>query len=135
MFSKLFLLTFNVTRTQYLHKRRHTHYRTEAVTLDGYQLSKSSTYLNCEHHLGTNQAFSCDLPTLVNNNNNNNEKYILRRKMRITLRGAGYCTSAKRMTSILRHVAEAFPPARQGTILNSHRVTAALLPIPQWCIH
>jgi len=29
----------------------------------------------------------------------------------------------KRMTSILRHVAEAFPPARQGTILNSHRVT------------
>jgi len=22
----------------------------------------------------------------------------------------------------LRHVAEAFPPARQGTILNSHRV-------------
>jgi len=33
-----------------------------------------------------------------------------------------HCTSAKRMTSILRHVAEAFPPARQGTILNSHRV-------------
>jgi len=26
------------------------------------------------------------------------------------------------MNSILRHVAEAFPPARQGTILNSHRV-------------
>jgi len=26
------------------------------------------------------------------------------------------------MTSILRHVAQAFPPARQGTILNSHRV-------------
>ena len=26
------------------------------------------------------------------------------------------------MTSILRHVAEAFPPARQGTILNNHRV-------------
>jgi len=28
------------------------------------------------------------------------------------------------MTSILRHVAEAFPPARQGkgTILSSHRV-------------
>jgi len=26
------------------------------------------------------------------------------------------------MTSIWRHVAEAFPPARQGTILNSHRV-------------
>jgi len=38
------------------------------------------------------------------------------------LRGASHCTSAKRMTSILRHVADAFPPARQGTILNSHRV-------------
>jgi len=33
-----------------------------------------------------------------------------------------HCTSAKRMTSILRHVAEAFPPARKGTIINSHRV-------------
>jgi len=33
-----------------------------------------------------------------------------------------HCTSAKRMNNILRHVAEAFPPARQGTILNSHRV-------------
>jgi len=33
-----------------------------------------------------------------------------------------HCTSAKRMTSILRHIAEAFPAARQGTILNSHRV-------------
>jgi len=32
-----------------------------------------------------------------------------------------HCTSAKRMTSILRNVAEAFPPARRGTILNSHR--------------
>jgi len=38
------------------------------------------------------------------------------------LKGAGHCTSAKRMTSILRHVAEEFPPARQGTILNSRRV-------------
>jgi len=37
------------------------------------------------------------------------------------LKGAGHCTSAKRMTSLLRHVAEPFPPARQGTILNSHR--------------
>jgi len=26
------------------------------------------------------------------------------------------------MTSILRHVAETFPPARQGTILDFHRV-------------
>jgi len=38
------------------------------------------------------------------------------------LKGAGHCTSTKRMTSILRHVAEAFPPARQGTILSNHRV-------------
>jgi len=43
-------------------------------------------------------------------------------KCRSKLKGAGHCTSAKRMTSILRHVAEAFPPAKQGTILNSHRV-------------
>jgi len=35
---------------------------------------------------------------------------------------AQQCTSAKRMTSILSHVAETFPPTRQGTILNSHRV-------------
>jgi len=33
-----------------------------------------------------------------------------------------HCTSAKRKTSILRHVAEAFPPARQGTILSYDRV-------------
>jgi len=38
------------------------------------------------------------------------------------LRGAGLCTSAKRMTSILMHVAEAFPSARLGTIRNSHWV-------------
>jgi len=37
------------------------------------------------------------------------------------LKGACF-TSAKRMTSILRHVAEAFPPATQGIILNSHRI-------------
>jgi len=43
-------------------------------------------------------------------------------KMKNKLRGTGHCTLAKRMTSILRHVAEIFPPARQGTILNSHRV-------------
>jgi len=35
------------------------------------------------------------------------------------LRGAGHCTSAKRMTSILRHVAALFPPARQGKKLPS----------------
>jgi len=29
----------------------------------------------------------------------------------------------QRGRDILRHVAEAFPPARQGTIINSHRVT------------
>jgi len=33
-----------------------------------------------------------------------------------------HCTSAKRMTSILRHIAEAFSLARQGTILNNHGV-------------
>jgi len=33
-----------------------------------------------------------------------------------------HCTSASRMTSILRHVAEAFLPARPGSILNSYRV-------------
>jgi len=38
------------------------------------------------------------------------------------LKGAGHCISAKRMTSIFRHIAEAFSPARQGTILNSRRV-------------
>jgi len=38
------------------------------------------------------------------------------------LKGAGHCTSVKRMTSILRHVAEAFPPAMQGIIPNFHRV-------------
>jgi len=43
-------------------------------------------------------------------------------KCRSKLRGAGHCTSASRMTSIMRHVAETFPPARQGTILNNHRV-------------
>jgi len=30
--------------------------------------------------------------------------------------------SAKRMTIILRHVAEVFPPTRQGTILNSQQL-------------
>jgi len=44
-------------------------------------------------------------------------------KCRSKLRGEGHCTSAKRITSILRHVAEAFSPAgREGTILNNHRV-------------
>jgi len=33
-------------------------------------------------------------------------------KCRRKLKDAGHCTSAKRMTSILRHVAEALPPAR-----------------------
>ena len=35
---------------------------------------------------------------------------------------AGHCTLAGCMTRMLRHVAEAFLPARQGTILNNHRV-------------
>jgi len=38
------------------------------------------------------------------------------------LKSAGHCTLAKRKTSILRYFAEVSPPARQGTILNSHRV-------------
>jgi len=39
------------------------------------------------------------------------------------LKGPGHCTSEKRMNSILRQVAEAgISLARQGTILNSHRV-------------
>jgi len=37
--------------------------------------------------------------------------------------GAGHCRTAGRMTGIvLRHTTEAFPPARQGTVLNHHRV-------------
>jgi len=43
-------------------------------------------------------------------------------KVLCKLKGAGHCNSAKRMTSILRQVADAFPPARQVTILNTHRV-------------
>jgi len=43
-------------------------------------------------------------------------------KCRSKLRGADHGTSAKRMTSILSHVVEAFPPVRKGKILNSHRV-------------
>jgi len=46
----------------------------------------------------------------------------MRLKHAMKNKGAGQCTSSKGMTSILRHVAEAFPPARQGTIPNSHRV-------------
>jgi len=59
------------------------------------------------------------------NNNNNNLTFILGLKHAMQLKGAGHCTSAKYMTTltnILRHIAEAFPFARQGTILNSHRV-------------
>jgi len=47
--------------------------------------------------------------------------YIAHKNVKQTHRRS-HCTSAKHMTSILRHVAEAFPPARQGTIRNSHRV-------------
>jgi len=54
-----------------------------------------------------------------NNNNNNNASHlgnIAPKNVKQTHR-LSHSTSAKRMT-ILRHVAEAFPPARQGTILN-----------------
>ena len=43
-------------------------------------------------------------------------------KCRSKVRGAGHCILAGRMTRILRHVAEAFPPARLRTILSNHRV-------------
>ena len=42
--------------------------------------------------------------------------------MQCKLQSTSHCTSAGRMTSVLWHIAEAFPPARQGTILNNHRV-------------
>jgi len=38
------------------------------------------------------------------------------------MRIKSHCTSAECGMFILWHVAEAFPPARQGTILNYHRV-------------
>jgi len=41
-------------------------------------------------------------------------------EMLCKFKGVGHCTSAKRMTSRLRHVAEVFPPAKQGTILKNH---------------
>jgi len=44
------------------------------------------------------------------------------KQIHIYRRIKSHCTSAKRMTSILRHVTEVFLSARQGTILNSHRV-------------
>jgi len=47
--------------------------------------------------------------------------YIAPKNVKQTYRRS-HCTSAKRMTSILRHVTKAFPHARQGTILNSHQV-------------
>ena len=43
----------------------------------------------------------------------NNRTFVLSLKMQSKLRGAGHCTSAGRMTSVLWHIAEAFPPARQ----------------------
>jgi len=49
--------------------------------------------------------------------------YITKKKVKQTLRRIkSHCKSENRMTSILRHFADAFPPAWQGTILNSHRV-------------
>ena len=59
--------------------------------------------------------------TYIHINNHNKQKFVLRLKMQKQLLVC-HCTSAGRMTSILRHVAEAFSPARQGTILNNHRV-------------
>jgi len=49
---------------------------------------------------------------IFKHHNNNNLTYIYcTLNMLCKLKCAGHCTSAKRMTSILRHVAEAFPPA------------------------
>ena len=55
-------------------------------------------------------------------NNNNSRTFILRLIMQCKLRGAGHCSWARRITSILWHIAEAFLPVRQGTILTNHRV-------------
>ena len=46
----------------------------------------------------------------------------MRLKLQSKFRGAGHCTLAGRVTSVLWHIAEAFSPARQGTILKNHRV-------------
>jgi len=59
----------------------------------------------------------------LNNNNNLTLKIVYGAlNMLCKRKGAGHCTSAKRMTSILRNVAEAYPPAKQETILNCHRI-------------
>jgi len=85
-------------------------------------LSNKQTLADC---FLTSLTFHCFciltafLPEL--NTNNKRDLYCAVTCQR-KLKGAGHCTSAKHMTSILRHVAEAFPPARQGTILNNHRV-------------
>ena len=42
--------------------------------------------------------------------------------MQCKLRGAGHSTSTGPMTSVMWHIAEAFPPAGQETILSNHRV-------------
>jgi len=58
-----------------------------------------------------------------NNKYNKNLTFIMRLKHAMqTQRRRSLYIGKKRMISILRHFAEAFPPARQGTILNSHRV-------------
>jgi len=58
-----------------------------------------------------------------NNNNINASHLYCAHKCKTNLKAQlGHCTSEKRMTSILRHAAEAFPPVRQGTIPNSHQV-------------
>ena len=56
------------------------------------------------------------------NNNNNNEKFVLHLKMQKQTQRRRSLHIAGRMSRIFRHFAVAFPPARQGTILNNHRV-------------
>ena len=73
-----------------------------------------------KHH--TFSALSSCHTVLQCNNNNNTWTFVLHLKLQSKLAGAGHCTSAGCMTGVLWDIAEAFPPARQRTILNNHRV-------------
>jgi len=68
-------------------------------------------------------------------NNKNILTFILRLKHAMQTQRRRSLHIGKTHDQILRHVAEAFRPARQGTILNSHRVIgiAVKLPILQCC--
>jgi len=72
----------------------------------------------------TNMIRSADLMDClgINNNNNNNLTFIMCLGNAMQTQKRRSLHIGKRMTSILRHEAEAFPPARQGTILNNYQV-------------